>query len=184
MENFKDDKLVHLWYCKKPVREYNTEKIKNMSAPVSRIKAVHGNGDKESASASEDDAGGLANETLLCPGARVMLVDNCWQDAYLNNGSLGTVLHVVYEPNTGPPTSANPHVTHGGVPTVVWCRGQHRLLRGKHVPHGVCCPRRMTRTNVPHGVYPRCITCVPRLNPHGVLDVTHGVCSPRGTPTV
>ena len=59
LDNFKNDKLVHLWYCKKPVKEYNMKKIKQLSTPVALIKAVHPEGDKESASANEEDAGGL-----------------------------------------------------------------------------------------------------------------------------
>ena len=102
-KTFQDDHLVHLWYCKKPVREYNLEKIKSKSTPVARINAVHPNEDKESAAASVDDAGGLECQALLCVGARVMLTNNCWQDAYLNNGSLGTVIDIVYSPGTSPP---------------------------------------------------------------------------------
>ena len=88
---FQQDDVVHMWYCQEPVRQYNMEKLKQMCTPTARIEAVHPVGDKVSAVARAEDAGGLVAEVTLCVGSRVMFVDNAWQDVFLNNGSLGTV---------------------------------------------------------------------------------------------
>ena len=59
-----------MWYCKKPVQEYNATKLQELDTPVARICAAHP--DKASALASPDDAGGLVAELEICVGARVM----------------------------------------------------------------------------------------------------------------
>ena len=98
-----EDDVVHLWYCKKPAAEYNLKKLNELSTPVARIKAVHPEGDKLSEMGSADDAGGLTVELVLCVGSRVMFLHNTWLDAYLYNGSMGTVTHIVYAPGQAPP---------------------------------------------------------------------------------
>ena len=102
-ERFTCDDVVHLWFCKKPVAEYNLKKLNELSTPVARIKAVHPEGDKVSAAGSADDAGGLTAELVLCVGARVMFLHNMWLDAHLYNGSLGTVVCIIYAPGKSPP---------------------------------------------------------------------------------
>ena len=98
---FEDEKVVHLWYCKKPVQEYNAKKLQELDTPVARICAAHP--DKASALASPDDAGGLVAELEICVGARVMYGYNAWQSAFLNNGSLGKVYDIIYTPGSSPP---------------------------------------------------------------------------------
>ena len=79
------------------------EKLNELSTPVARIKAVHPEGDNLSEMGSADDAGGLTVELVLCVGSRVMFLHNTWLDAYLYNGSMGTVTHIVYAPGQVPP---------------------------------------------------------------------------------
>ena len=58
-EHFYRDDVVHLWFCKIPVWEYNMKKLNQLTTPVARIKTVHPEGERVSA-ASDDDAGGLS----------------------------------------------------------------------------------------------------------------------------
>ena len=47
--------------------------------------------------------GGLEPKLFLCLGARVMLTRNLWTEKGLCNGSMGTVLDIIYKEGDNPP---------------------------------------------------------------------------------
>ena len=81
----------------------NDSKLRELGRPCCTIKAVHQPARARKKSAK--DAGGLEPAIRLCDGAKVMLRSNLWVAAGLTNGSLGTVVGVLYPPDSvGPDT--------------------------------------------------------------------------------
>ena len=81
----------------------NDSKLRELGRPCCTIKAVHQLARARKKSAK--DAGGLEPAIRLCDGAKVMLRSNLWVAAGLTNGSLGTVVGVLYPPDSvGPDT--------------------------------------------------------------------------------
>lgn len=80
---------------KDDVHQYNEQMLRALNMPVALIKAKHNN---ETASyASADEAQGLQAVLQLSQGCRIILRQNIWTSQGLCNGTLGTVVDIVYE---------------------------------------------------------------------------------------
>ena len=93
------DSAVHLYPTKKKVAEYNLRKLSELHCrtnPVAMIPAKHSPNVASAKNADTEQAGGLRKMVYLARDARVMLTVNIWVDAGLVNGSVGTVVDIVY----------------------------------------------------------------------------------------
>ncbi|KAK3924474.1 ATP-dependent DNA helicase, partial [Frankliniella fusca] len=89
------DSAVHIYSRRKDVDIYNISKLKAENKPVLIIESE--NSSRYARSCSSDQALGLPKKLLLSIGCRVMLKRNLWIDGGLVNGSLGTVIDIVYQ---------------------------------------------------------------------------------------
>jgi ATP-dependent DNA helicase PIF1 len=76
-------------------------RLESLNQPIALIKAVYNNMDARIA--ATDTAGGLPAEILIARGSRVMLLANISTKLGLVNGSLGTVVDIIYGTNERPP---------------------------------------------------------------------------------
>lgn len=90
---FKDD--LRLKAKKEEIVSYNEHKLRNLEKPVSLIHAIHNN--TTAARSTSDDAQGLEAMLWLAEGCRIMLTQNLWTSQGLCNGTMGTVIDVVYK---------------------------------------------------------------------------------------
>jgi len=86
---------------KEAAMECNNLQLRNLNKPIARIVAE--NSGKKAFSASDDMANRLSNILYLSLGCRVMLRQNLNVSLGLVNGSLGTVIDLIYKENKGPP---------------------------------------------------------------------------------
>ncbi|KAE8742250.1 hypothetical protein FOCC_FOCC012221 [Frankliniella occidentalis] len=86
---------VHLFSKKKDVDLYNLTKLVKENRPVLRIDAE--NNSRHAKACSSDKALGLPQILFLSIGCRVMLKKNLWVDGGLVNGSIGTLIDIVYK---------------------------------------------------------------------------------------
>ncbi len=97
------ESATHIFFTNKEVLEKNMKCLQEIGKPIVKIEAKHtGRGH----AASSSVAGGLDKLLCLCVGAKVLLTKNIWQHGGLCNGSVGTVVDIIYgneEPIQGPP---------------------------------------------------------------------------------
>ncbi|KAK3910128.1 ATP-dependent DNA helicase [Frankliniella fusca] len=105
--NLKDSEIAEFKDClricsrKNAAKEHNTLKLENLNNPIARIAAE--NNSKKACSSSDEAANGLPNVLYLSLGSRIMLRQNINISLGLLNGSLGTVIDIVYKKGCGPP---------------------------------------------------------------------------------
>jgi ATP-dependent DNA helicase PIF1 len=85
---------THIFTVRSSVIKYNRAKLLGLHCPIAKIPAQHNNSTAEIA--STDDARGLERILYLAKGARVVVKSNLWVEAGLVNGTLGTVVDIVY----------------------------------------------------------------------------------------
>lgn len=116
---------VGVFAHKADAHDLNLDKLCHLRKPIARIKALHSGGYVAS-KASTDEAGGLESTLVIAEGARIMLTANLWIAKGLCNGTVGTVVHVVYE-SGGPPA----------LPSFIVCRfpsySGPSLITGDHL---------------------------------------------------
>ncbi|XP_052123357.1 uncharacterized protein LOC127749382 [Frankliniella occidentalis] len=116
---------VHLFSRRKDVDIYNLQKLIQENKPVLRIDSE--NNSRYAKACTSDQAMGLPQNLFLSIGCRVMLKRNLWVDGGLVNGSLGTVIDIVYQSSTDISPIAiivkfdsyyGPTLPNGGVPII------------------------------------------------------------------
>jgi hypothetical protein len=104
------DDSVCLFSTKDDARRYNEEQLIALNQSVARIQAMHtGNGAKQ---AKSDDMCGLQTVLELAVGAKIMLRMNLWVSQGLVNGTIGTIIAIIYRGNAGPPSLPEGVVVH------------------------------------------------------------------------
>ncbi|KAK3911536.1 ATP-dependent DNA helicase [Frankliniella fusca] len=113
----KFDKAIRLFSTKEDVAKHNKKTLKELTddagnlVPVAIIPAKHnGNGAKYG---SEDKANGLPSELIMGRGARIMLKRNLWTKKGLVNGTMGTLVDILYDEDNEPPF---------GTPRILMCQ--------------------------------------------------------------
>ena len=81
----------------------NSHQLRELGRPCYTLRASHNPAMARKTSAQ--DAGGLEPVVRLTEGAKVMLRSNLWVSAGLTNGTLGTVVGLLYPPDTAGPDS-------------------------------------------------------------------------------
>ena len=86
-------------------QSHNMQQLRraNDQAPVARMSAV--NTGPHSKCVTNDQCGGLQNVLQLCVGAKVMLTSNLLVAHGLFNGSIGTVIYIIYAVDSSPKDS-------------------------------------------------------------------------------
>ena len=79
----------------------NSTKLRELGRPCCTIKATHQ--PAQARKKSPQDAGGLESAIRLSKDAKVMLRSNLWVSAGLTNDALGTVVGVLYPPDSAGP---------------------------------------------------------------------------------
>ena len=92
---------VKLSFSNEKVATNNYESLQSLNVPIAQVNARHST--PAAAKIASDDMGGLEPKLFLAKGARVMLTRNLWTDKGLCNGSMGTVLDIVYKQGDTPP---------------------------------------------------------------------------------
>ena len=83
------------------VATYNYEKLRSLKNLIAVVNAKHNN--TTAAKLPADDIGSLQPTLRLTKGARVMLTRNLWTDVGRCNGTMGTVIDIIYSEGSGPP---------------------------------------------------------------------------------
>jgi ATP-dependent DNA helicase PIF1 len=81
---------------------WNKEKLKELNQPIANLRAVHSKRGLEQIPSNK--TGGLCKDVWICKGARVVLTENLWTEEKLVNGSIGTIVGILYWGNDKPPT--------------------------------------------------------------------------------
>ena len=97
-----ENAAVKLSFGNEKVAKDNYTNLQNNNQPIIQIDAQHNNNQAKHLPA--DDMGGLQPTLYLAKDARVMLTRNLWTDVGLCNGSMGTLLHVIYVEGQSPPS--------------------------------------------------------------------------------
>ena len=100
-QNFLDN-AIYACARKVDMVAHNKRKIQELNQPIALIKS-------ESSPASArlpkaDNQSGLPSNILLCKGAKVRLISNEWTEAGLTNGADGTVVAILYDSTSKPPS--------------------------------------------------------------------------------
>ena len=93
---------LRLFFQNDKVNNFNSEKLDHMEQPIVCIKACHSH--EQAVSAKADEMGGLQGQIYLAVGAKVMLTANICTKFGLCNGAIGTVLDIVYDVASSPPS--------------------------------------------------------------------------------
>ena len=96
-----DDQAIMLSARKIDMLSFNKRKLREQKQPIAQLRAVHSK--PGLAQLPSDKAGGLMKDVWLCRGARVVLTENLWIEEKLVNGSVGTVIGILYWDNEKPP---------------------------------------------------------------------------------
>ena len=96
-----ESSAVKLTFGNEKVATYNYEKLRSLKKPIAVVNAKHNN--TTAAKLPADDIGSLQPTLLLTKGARVMLTRNLWTDVGLCDGTMGTVIDIIYSEGSGPP---------------------------------------------------------------------------------
>lgn len=128
-----------------------------MNKPVALIKAKHNNA--TASNASDDEAQGLQAILELSQGCRVILRQNIWTSQGLCNGTLGTVVDIVYGLNRSRPIS---YVDEFPFCILVHFEGYKRPTFNGSLPilphtvgyrkHNVSCTRKQFSLQVAYGI--------------------------------
>jgi hypothetical protein len=95
---------VYLMHSNAEVNKHNLEKLSKIatgSQRICRIAAYHNT--SQAKGTSSDQMLGLESELLLARGARVIITCNEWTKTGLTNGATGTLRHLIFDENSGPP---------------------------------------------------------------------------------
>lgn len=96
---FKD--CLRICAFKNAAKDHNRLKLENLNSPIARIAAE--NNSKAAFTSSDENANGLCNVLYLSLGSRIMLRQNINLSLGLLNGTLGTVIDIIYKKGCGPP---------------------------------------------------------------------------------
>ena len=94
--------VTRLYLSNNEVAQYNYQRLVELRQSIAEIFAIHSSAEGKNISAQE--MLGLQPKLLLAKGARVMLTMNLWPSVGLCNGSTGSVVDIIFEPNTHPPS--------------------------------------------------------------------------------
>ncbi|XP_068723547.1 ATP-dependent DNA helicase pif1-like [Montipora capricornis] len=94
--------VTRLYYSNDEVAKYNYYRLLELKQPIAEVFAKHSCVEGKNISAQQ--MLGLQPKLLVAKGARVMLTMNLWPSVGLCNGSTGSVVDIIYEPNTQPPS--------------------------------------------------------------------------------
>ena len=97
-----NETAIKICAANKDLKPFNLRKLKALETPIAYIEAVNDPpGIGKSLSANR--AGGLPQNTVLAEGSRVMLICNLFTESGLYNGARGTVVRILYRPDSHPP---------------------------------------------------------------------------------
>ena len=97
-----NETAIKICAANKDLKPFNLRKLKALETPIAYIEAVNDPpGIGKSLSANR--AGGLPQNTVLAEGSRVMLICNLFTESGLYNGARGTVVRILYHPDSHPP---------------------------------------------------------------------------------
>ena len=99
IHNFEN--ATRLYYSNEDVAMFNYNQLIKIKHPIAQVNARHSCDKVKKISAQ--DLYGLEPSLLLAVGAVVMLTMNLWPAVGLCNGSTGTVVDIVYSPDSQPP---------------------------------------------------------------------------------
>lgn len=85
----------------KKLQQITFTRLKQLAEPIVQINAYHTNPKAKYISA--EDMGGLEPTIYLARNATVMLTRNLWTSVGLCAGTIGTVKHIIFAQNQGPP---------------------------------------------------------------------------------
>ena len=104
---------VQLFATKADAEEYNLECLQKLGKPILVCNASHGGPVGEAKGLSSDHFMGLRSSLSLSVGALVMLRSNLWVNQKLVNGTIGTVVDILFSATSkGPPDLPSGVVIH------------------------------------------------------------------------
>ncbi len=108
-ERFGGEDVTYLFTTNKEVLQHNMKCLQHLNAPIALIEAVHSGKGK---AMSADAFMGLQVSLYLAIGARVLLTLNLSHGAGLVNGSVGSVMDIIYheDDDNQSPTRLPKHV--------------------------------------------------------------------------